>query len=100
MIVISLYGLLLDSDYRESGKAVLNKAVEAIDENELVVIDMDKVDSVPTIFMNASFGPLIDKYGVDRIKKSLRFRNVLKSQVERISKYFSDYQKIIDLSNI
>jgi hypothetical protein len=95
MITILLSEILNDNDYANGGVAVYNIAQKAILNNDVIVIDMQNVDSVPTVFMNTSFGELMDNYGADRIKKSFKFRNILKTQVERISKYFSDYESLL-----
>lgn len=81
-------------DYAESGSIVFGIADLAISENDTVAIDLSGVDSVPTIFMNTSFGALMDKYGAD-VTKSFRFRNVKQTQIERFKKYFDDYRNII-----
>jgi hypothetical protein len=98
MVVIILQDLLNSYSYSESGKKVFDTAIKAISEQEIVVIDMISVDSVPTNFMNTSFGSLIDIFGIEKTKKTFKFRNILKSQLERIQKYFNDYQTLLNIS--
>ena len=95
MATILLSDILNDNDYANGGSVVYDIAQPAISNNDIIVIDMQNVDSFPTVFMNTSFGKLMDKFGVDRTKKSFRFKNILKTQVERISKYFSDYESML-----
>jgi len=95
METILLSDILKDKDYSNGGTVVYSIAQRAILQNDVIVIDMKNVDSFPTVFMNTSFGELMDEFGVDKIKKSFRFKNILKTQVERISKYFSDYESML-----
>jgi hypothetical protein len=99
MKTISLYNILekQNHSYADSGSIVFDIAKNAIQKREIVIIDMDGVDSVPTNFMNTSFGALINIFGIENTKKSFKFRNILKSQIDRISKYFNDYQTIVNL---
>lgn len=99
---IILKDILRDTinNYADAGDEVFEIAKSAIEEQLTIIIDMINVDSVPTIFMNTSFGALIDIYGVDKTKKSFKFRNILKSQVERISKYFNDYQSLLESNKV
>lgn len=96
METILLYDILKENDYATSGTIVHDIAYEAILNDDLIVIDMEGIESVPTTFMNTSFGTLMNNFGVDKIKKSFRFRNILKTQVERISKYFYDYESLLN----
>lgn len=91
---IILQDILIDNDYSDGGSKVYEIAKNAITNKEIIVLDMKGVDSVPTIFMNTSFGKLIDEFGLETTKKSFKFRNILKTQVERISKYFKDSEFI------
>lgn len=84
----------LDSvkDMALAGKAVSDDAKPIIERGDIIIFDMTGQQSVSTVFLNASFGFLIDEYGLEKIKKSFRFHNILRSQAERIKKYFDDYQ--------
>lgn len=92
---IILNDLLACYNYVDSGSIVFNEAKDMVLKNEIVVLDMSNVESVPTTFLNTSLGALMDIYGVERVKKSFRFRNVLRTQVDRLTKYFNDYQVLL-----
>ncbi len=81
-------------DAAKAGAAVAKVAADAINLNDVILFDMEGQDAVSTVFLNASFGYLFDMYGIDRVKKSFRFSHILRSQVERIKKYFSDYSEL------
>ena len=95
MKVIKLIDILNKSDYPKAGSSVFTMIDDAIISEEVIVLDMVDVISVPTMFMNTSFGATIDKYGVKKLKDTIRFTNITKTQAERIQKYFSDYENIL-----
>lgn len=80
------------NDMAVAGKAVSDNAKPILDKGDIVIFDMDGLQSVSTVFLNTSFGYLIDEYGLEKVKKSFKFHNILRSQGERIRKYFEDYQ--------
>lgn len=82
------------NDHAKAGNAVYKDAVPLINQGDVILFDMKDLDGVSTVFLNTSFGQLIDLYGSDRVKKSFRFTNLLKSQAERIKKYFIDYADV------
>lgn len=82
------------NDYAKAGDAVCNDAMSLIDNGETIVFNMTGLDSVSTVFLNTSFGQLIDSYGIEKVKKSFRFTNILRSQADRIKKYFADYAEL------
>lgn len=95
MQTIILHDLLESHTYVESGSIVFDVAKDVVSRDEIITIDMANVESVPTNFLNTSLGALMDIYGVEKTKKSFRFKNILRTQVERISKYFNDYQSLL-----
>jgi len=89
-------------DYAISGSVVFEEAKKAIREDVMVILDLNEVDSVPTTFMNTSFGALMDEYGANPIKSLFKFRNIKQTQIDRIRKYFHDYENVIlnkDINN-
>ncbi|MBQ7942349.1 MAG: STAS-like domain-containing protein [Muribaculaceae bacterium] len=84
--------LLKGGSYPDGGAELYNLAYPIISNNQIVNIDLTDVDSVPTLFMNMSFGKLISDFGKIKVMKSLKFFNITKSQLERIKKYFSNFK--------
>ncbi|MBB4036552.1 hypothetical protein GGR21_002458 [Dysgonomonas hofstadii] len=95
MQTVILHDLLENHNYVQSGNIVFEMAKDAVSRDEIIIIDMTDVESVPTNFLNTSLGALMDMYGVEKTKKSFKFRNILKTQVERIIKYFNDYEALL-----
>ena len=81
-------------DYAKAGNAVFADTYPMIGRDEMVAFDMAGLDGVSTVFLNTSFGQLIDMYGIERVKRSFKFSNILRSQAERIRKYFADYAEL------
>lgn len=82
------------SDPAAAGKAVSDDARPIIENGGQIIFDMTGQEAVSTVFLNTSFGFLMEIFGVEKVKQSFRFKNILKSQAERISKYFSYFQSV------
>lgn len=92
---IVLQDILKGKSFPDAGTSLFKIAEDAINKGETLAIDMRDIESVPTMFMNTSFGDLIVAYGIDKTKKLFVFNNITRSQLNRIQKYFDDYQNII-----
>lgn len=64
----------------------------AVEKSGLIKVDMKDVTSLPSIFLNVSFGKLIDEFGMDAVRRMFTFSNITKTQAERLQKYFSAYK--------
>jgi len=95
MKTIDLKNLLAQNSYPEAGDFIFNDIKESIIHHEKIILDMSDVLSVPTMFLNTSFGAIIDEFGTEKLKESIKFKNITKSQVERIQKYLIDYNQVI-----
>lgn len=95
MKTILLKSILVNRDYPEAGDFIFHDIRNSIIANDKVIIDMSDVLSVPTMFLNTSFGAIIDEFGTEKLKKSIGFKNISKTQVERIQKYLIDYNQVI-----
>lgn len=93
MKTIQLINILEGKTYPEAGTALFPYLVDAINEGERICIDMSGVDSIPTLFMNTSFGEVLQIYGITSFKKLISFAHIQRSQAERIKKYLIDYER-------
>lgn len=100
MITIKLKDIIEERSYPEAGEIIYYIIEKAMSQNEKISIDMQDVISVPTMFMNTSFGTFIENFGADKLKQIISFQNILKSQAERISKYIKEYENIIEKEDI
>lgn len=90
--MIQLFQLMQDKSYPESGALLFGILEDAIKNGKDVEIDMTNVISLPSMFLNASFGNAFVVYGKDPIKQHTRFYHIGKSQAERLNEYFLRYQ--------
>lgn len=81
-----------NGSYPDGGTMLFQLSQPLIDNNKDVCIDMADVETIPTLFMNTSFAQLINKYGKKRVVSSLKFYNITKVQLDRIKKYFSNFE--------
>lgn len=79
-----------------AGEEVYNIVTSKMTEGEAFIMDMARVSSVSTVFLNASLGRLIDVYGIAKIKSIIGFINITRAQLDRIRKYFDDYAEVIE----
>ena len=77
--------------YPESGNVLYDQMVENISSSEKVVLDLDGVVALPTMFLNVSIGKFLDTYGVDELKQKVSFARVTASQAERLKNYINIY---------
>lgn len=90
-LMTKIQEILTNRQYPAAGEILFNELKTAIDNNDIIDIDFNGVTSVPPTFLNCSFGHLIDIYGVDKVKQSVRFINITKQEAENIKEYFSIY---------
>jgi hypothetical protein len=95
MKTILLKGILDKKAYPDAGEYIFKDIKDSIITHDKVIIDMIDVLSLPTMFLNTSIGAIIDEFGIQRLKESIGFRNISKSEAERIQKYIIDYNQII-----
>lgn len=95
MKTVLLKGILDERDYPDAGEFVFKDIKDSIIAHEKVIIDMSDVLSVPSMFLNMSLGAIIDEFGTQRLKESIGFRNISKSEALRIQKYIIDYNQVL-----
>ena len=91
MCTIRLYDIMLNRNYPDSGDVLYNQMVDNIASSDKVVLDLDGVVALPTMFLNVSIGRFMDMYGVEVLKQKVSFARVSASQIERLKNYISIY---------
>ncbi len=87
--MIQLSQLMADKPYPESGQMLYDYMSPLLANGESVTLDMTGVISLPSMFLNASIGMAARNFGVETIKKNIAFRNVAKTQADRLKEYFA-----------
>ncbi|WP_314313381.1 STAS-like domain-containing protein [Hoylesella marshii] len=83
--------LVSHSNLPDAGTELYNEIVHAIASGEKVIIDMEGVSSLPSIFLNVSIGKIIDEYDIDTLKKHISFCKITRKQAERLKDYLLRY---------
>ena len=87
--MIQLAQIMKDRTYPESGSVLYDTMLPLLSTNQKVVLDMADVISLPSMFLNASIGMAAQKYGTEKVRKSVVFHHVTKAQAERLKEYFA-----------
>ncbi|MCM1517623.1 MAG: STAS-like domain-containing protein [Pseudoflavonifractor sp.] len=88
---IDIKQLMDSASYPDAGYMLYLKARPIIEADGIVRMDLTDVASLPTLFMNMSFGKLINDFGKARVMQALKFYSITKVQLERIKKYFERF---------
>lgn len=80
------------NDVAAAGNRFYSDIVQNKTNADKITIDMTDVTSLPSIFLNVSFGKIIDDMGVDVVRTMFTFSNITKAQAERLQKYFAAYK--------
>lgn len=91
MCTIKLYEIMQEGDFPMSGSILYNIIKKNMDSAEKVIIDMEGVSSLPSMFLNVSIGKFIDEFGLDKLRQKVSFVKIPKSQAERLRDYINRY---------
>lgn len=58
-----------------------------IGKGSLIKLSLEGATPMSSSFLNSSFGDLVDQFGIDKVKSSIRLINYQRSEAERIQKY-------------
>ena len=93
---VILKDILKDKSYTDGGYDLYTIAKDAIIKGDVVILDMQDVPSIPTLFMNTSFGDLMTNFGIEKTKRLFLFNNINKALFERIQTYFNKYESLLN----
>lgn len=94
MCTITLSAILSENpDLTNAGTIFYNCIKEYLRSSEKVVVDMENVTALPSIFLNVSIGKIIEESGIEKLKRSVSFTKINKAQALRLQEYL---QKFID----
>lgn len=87
MISINVFPILRDNDYPTAGNVIYGMIMKDIDSVDRIILDMDGVSLIPSMFLNTSLGRIIRERGVDFVKHKLGFSKIKASDAARIREY-------------
>lgn len=88
--MIKLDDVMRGRDFPEAGKHLHDLMVSNANMDK-IVINLDGVSLLPSMFLNVSIGRFIDEYGVDCLKRKISFINITKAQAVRMTEYINRY---------
>lgn len=71
----------------EAGCVLFDRIDMAFNNSQNVIIDMEDVTSLSSVFLNTSIGRVVEQYGVERLKQSVSFSKITRQQAERLKEY-------------
>lgn len=89
---IKISNIMENVSLTQAGNVLYDKMNECLVANDKLVMDMEGVSSIPSIFLNMSFGQFIDNFGIEKLRGMVSFSNITKLQAERIIDYLKRYK--------
>lgn len=93
MCTISLRDIIIHRPLPEAGSKLLDIMISKLDAGESIVLDMDGVPSLPSIFLNMSIGRFIEENGVALLKRKVTFSKISKGQADRLQEYIHKFEQ-------
>ena len=85
-MTISVYVIMQNRDYPTAGE-LLYREIMSRKADPTIVLDMEGISLLPSMFLNPSLGRIIKENGVDYIKDRIVFKNIKSSDSKRIIEY-------------
>ena len=80
------------NDYPTAGELLYGIIMKDIDSEDRIVLDMEGVSLIPSMFLNTSLGRIIRERGVPFVKAKLGFANIKASDANRIREYVGRFE--------
>lgn len=93
MCSINLQAIMANKTYPKAGEILFDILAEKIKSETKIVLDLDGVVSLPSMFLNMSIGKFIETYGVDLLRQKISFAKISATQAERIKDYINRVSK-------
>ena len=86
--MIQLSKIMAGRNYPDSGTMLYGNIVQQLKDGQKIDIDLQDVLSLPSMFLNASFGRVAKECGIDALKSKITFHHITRAQAERLQNYF------------
>ena len=87
MITIAVLPIMNGKDFPAAGEALYLVIMKNIDIQDRIVLNMEGVPLLPSMFLNTSIGRIINERGVDYLKSKITFSNIKASDANRVREY-------------
>lgn len=89
MCTINLQAMLSNKSFPDAGRDLFDVMKSKVNSEKKIVINLDGVVSLPSMFLNVSIGQFISEYGVDLLKEKVSFAQISATQAQRIREYIA-----------
>ncbi len=87
--MIQLSEIMAGRNYPESGTMLYGDIAQQLKDGQKIEIDLQNVLSLPSMFLNASFGRIAKECGIDTLRSKVTFHHITRAQAERLRDYFN-----------
>ncbi len=91
MCTINLKEMMINRTYPEAGAALYAEICLYKDTVDKIIVNLDGVETLPSMFLNTSIGAYIDSFGKESLKEKISFAKITRSQAERLRDYLARY---------
>ena len=92
MCTINLKDIMANQSLPDAGSRLLDIMISKLTTGENIILDLDGVPSLPSIFLNMSIGKFIEEKGVGLLKQKVSFTQITKGQAERLQEYIRKFE--------
>lgn len=92
MCTINLKDLMSNQSLPDAGSRLLEIMMSKLNAGENIILDMDGVPSLPSLFLNTSIGKFIEERGGELLKQKVSFARISKGQAERLQEYIRKFE--------
>lgn len=87
---IKVSEIMQGKNFPDAGDSLYSILADNLDKDR-IVLDMEGITLVPSLFLNTSLGRLMSEKGVSIVKQKIAFCNIPTSQIAHIREYVHRY---------
>lgn len=91
MCTINLKEMMINRTYPEAGAALYAEFCLHRESADKIIVDLEGVETLPSMFLNTSIGAYIDSFGKESLKEKISFAKITRSQADRLRDYLARY---------
>lgn len=93
MCTIQVKQFMINKSFPEAGNDLYNFIIKKINIEEKIVLNLEGVDVLPSMFLNVSIGKIVKIYGFNTLRDKISFSHITSSQAERLKIYLMNIRK-------
>ena len=87
--IIKIKDIVRGTSSNTEGFTLFTVLSQQIENGSIIKLSLEESTPMSSSFLNSSFGELVDKYGLEKIRSHIRLINYRPVQAERIRKYLN-----------